>query len=149
MILEPLTPPLLPLSPPITPYIPSSPGDQLELLSEATNSTAAELREVEKRIMKADAIINSEDLSHPNLLDNLVSSIGSQHSLLETPILPPPKRKIEDLKVEGPLTPPILSDSPVKKLKSVSFPDMVYNYIPELPSKFESGDDVLESEDCP
>ncbi|KAJ4353034.1 hypothetical protein N0V95_003752 [Ascochyta clinopodiicola] len=35
------------------------------------------------------------------------------------------KRRAEDLKVEGPLTPPILSDSPMKKLKSVSFAKMI------------------------
>lgn len=35
------------------------------------------------------------------------------------------KRRADDLKVEGPLTPPILSDSPMKKFKSVSFSDMI------------------------
>ena len=35
------------------------------------------------------------------------------------------KRKSEDLKVEGPLTPPMFSDSPMKKLKSVSFSKMI------------------------
>jgi hypothetical protein len=35
------------------------------------------------------------------------------------------KRRADDLKVEGPLTPPILSDSPMKRLKSVSFSNMV------------------------
>ena len=35
------------------------------------------------------------------------------------------KRKVDDLRVEGPLTPPILSDSPMKKLKSVSFSTMI------------------------
>jgi hypothetical protein len=43
------------------------------------------------------------------------------------------KRRAEDLKVEGPLTPPILSDSPMKKLKSVSFTDMLHQYIPDAP----------------
>jgi len=35
------------------------------------------------------------------------------------------KRKVDDLKVEGPLTPPLFSDSPTKKLKSVSFSTMI------------------------
>ena len=35
------------------------------------------------------------------------------------------KRKSEDLKAEGPLTPPMFSDSPMKKLKSVSFSKMI------------------------
>jgi hypothetical protein len=43
------------------------------------------------------------------------------------------KRRAEDLKVEGPLTPPILSDSPMKKLKSVSFTDNLHQFIPEAP----------------
>jgi hypothetical protein len=34
------------------------------------------------------------------------------------------KRRAEELKVEGPLTPPILSDSPMNKLKSVTFADL-------------------------
>lgn len=36
------------------------------------------------------------------------------------------KRKVDDLKVEGPLTPPLFSDSPMKKLKSVSFSTMIH-----------------------
>jgi hypothetical protein len=43
------------------------------------------------------------------------------------------KRRAEDLKVEGPLTPPTLSDSPMKKLKSVSFMETLHQYIPEAP----------------
>jgi hypothetical protein len=43
------------------------------------------------------------------------------------------KRRAEDLKVEGPLTPPILSDSPMKKLKSVSFTEILHQFIPEAP----------------
>jgi hypothetical protein len=41
------------------------------------------------------------------------------------------KRRSEELKVEGPLTPPILSDSPMKKLKSVSFTRTLHQFIPE------------------
>jgi hypothetical protein len=41
------------------------------------------------------------------------------------------KRRAEGLKVEGPLTPPILSDSPMKKLKSVSFTEILHQFIPE------------------
>jgi hypothetical protein len=43
------------------------------------------------------------------------------------------KHRAEDLKVEGPLTPPIFSDSPMKKLKSVSFADALHLFIPEAP----------------
>jgi hypothetical protein len=41
------------------------------------------------------------------------------------------KRRGDDWKVEGPLTPPMLSDSPMKKLKSVSFPETLHQVIPE------------------
>jgi hypothetical protein len=43
------------------------------------------------------------------------------------------KRRGDDLKVEGPLTPRMSSDSPMKKLKSVSFPDALHQVIPEAP----------------
>ncbi|ORX95794.1 hypothetical protein BCR34DRAFT_470026, partial [Clohesyomyces aquaticus] len=57
------------------------------------------------------------------------------------------KRKANDLKVEGPLTPEMFSESPMKKMKSVSFLEMLHEDIPDLPSHFESGDDVLDSQD--
>lgn len=54
----------------------------------------------------------------------------------------PPKRKI-DLKVEVPLT-PLYPKS--KKLKSVSFSEAMHEFIPELPSLYENGDDILASD---
>ena len=56
------------------------------------------------------------------------------------------KRKASDLKVEGPLTPPTNFWSPEKKAKSVSFPEMLQEYIPGLPFTFESGNDLLGSQ---
>ena len=56
------------------------------------------------------------------------------------------KRKAEESRVEGPLTPPIFSDSPSKKLKSVSFSAML-QFIPEVPSTYENGDYILCPED--
>ncbi|KAF2188133.1 hypothetical protein K469DRAFT_566946 [Zopfia rhizophila CBS 207.26] len=149
--LQPLTPPLLPVSPPLTPYIPSSPDNHLELLSESADSTAAELKALDDRIMKEDALLpqrNSSDGSDQMLLEDvdlgkifspLSDTLGKQTSLIL-------KRKVQDLKVEGPLTPPIFSESPTKKLKSVTFPEMLHEYIPDLPSNFESGDDILNSQ---
>lgn len=43
------------------------------------------------------------------------------------------KRRAEDYKVEGPLTPQTLPDSPMKKLKSVSFSTILHQFIPEAP----------------
>ncbi|KAH9874513.1 hypothetical protein IAQ61_003702 [Plenodomus lingam] len=42
------------------------------------------------------------------------------------------KRKVEDHKVEGPLTPPMFTSSPMKKLKSVSFAEILAEYIPTM-----------------
>ena len=76
--------------------------------------------------------------------DMLFDIMEHPHSspVILSPIM---KRRFEDLKVEGPLTPPMFSDTPMKKLKSVSFQDMIQEYVPELPSQFESGNDVLSS----
>lgn len=42
------------------------------------------------------------------------------------------KRSAEHLKVEGPLTPPMFSTSPMKKIKSVSFSEILAEYIPTM-----------------
>ena len=81
------------------------------------------------------------------------------------------KRKTSDLKVEGPLTPQMFSESPTKKLKIVAFAETLVEYIPttsyndsnggefdnasgiegndnvDLPSNFEDGNDILTEED--
>jgi hypothetical protein len=130
----------------LTPYVPSSPGNYLELLSESTNSIAVEAKALEDSIMKTDGLVRREsDNSDAMLLDDFDPSQAYSH-FFDSPSSPPPKRKIEDLKVEGPLTPPIFSETPLKRLKSVSFPKLLYEYIPELPSRFESGDDILNSQ---
>ena len=86
-------------------------------------------------------------------------------------ISPRVKRKVSDLKVEGPLTPPICSDSPTKKLKTVAFANVLVEYIPtapcsendenetnnvscndgednlDLPSNYEDGNAILTEDD--
>jgi hypothetical protein len=57
------------------------------------------------------------------------------------------KPRAEDLKVEGPLTPPTFSDSPLKNLKSVSFADALHLFIPDAPwanALKENWDDDLD-----
>jgi hypothetical protein len=128
------------------PYVPSSPNNHLELLSESTNSFAVEAKALEDSIMKADGLVRREsDSSDAMLLDDFDLSQAYSH-FFDNPSSPPPKRKIQDLKVEGPLTPPIFFETPIKKLKSVSFPEMLYEYIPELPSRHESADDIFNSQ---
>jgi hypothetical protein len=67
--------------------------------------------------------------------------------LFEARTMPILKRRAEDLKVEGPLTPPMFSTSPMKKLKSVSFADTLHSYIPDKPwDQDKSDDDDLDDE---
>ncbi|KAF2473975.1 uncharacterized protein BDR25DRAFT_282135 [Lindgomyces ingoldianus] len=150
--LQPLTPPLLPISPQITPYVPSSPANHLELLSESSNSGAAELEALDEHIVREDALVPPSGSGRSEGSDQMLlefiqeldsDSLQGAPEPEPSPIL---KRKIQDLKVEGPLTPPIFHDSQAKKIKSVSFPEMLHEYIPDL-SNFESGDDILNSQE--
>ncbi|PVI03539.1 hypothetical protein DM02DRAFT_557950 [Periconia macrospinosa] len=119
--LEPLTPPLLPLSPPATPYIPSSPASHLPILSDSSNSTIEEAKLLQEQIMDTDALIQGDD-GESNLLLDITGGLGdSSYADQLTPTL---KRKSELLHVETPLTPPIFSESPAKKLKTVTFSDI-------------------------
>jgi hypothetical protein len=63
------------------------------------------------------------DLTQPPNVSPVVEAITPRIS----------KHRAQDLKVEGPLTPPTFSDSPMKKLKSVSFADALHLFIPEAP----------------
>ncbi|KAL5441262.1 hypothetical protein PMIN07_004328 [Paraphaeosphaeria minitans] len=165
-----ITPPLLPLTPPLTSYIPSSPGNYLELISDDSNSAAAEAMFLEEQLMAADALVrHNSDGSDTMPLDMLdpsehEPSLGDVNS-------PSRKRRACDLKIEGPLTPLMFSESPAKKLKTVAFAEMLVEYIPnasmgyehgdgndpeahyscegdpELPSNFENGNDILSPED--
>ncbi|KAF2083502.1 hypothetical protein K490DRAFT_19400, partial [Saccharata proteae CBS 121410] len=139
---EPVTPPLMPLTPPQTPFELSSGTGRLELLSESTDSVANEARLLEEQLIHKDRIASSRTSSDPMLLDDPGSPLRlTDDSMSSTPA----KRRISDLRVEGPLTPPIISSGATKKLKTVSFPEMLHEYIPDLPSHFERGDDLLGS----
>jgi len=79
------------------------------------------------------------------LLDS--ESIGDIYSPLkginDPPSSPPIKRvKIEDRKVEGPLTPPISVRPPPWKTKSVSFSDALREVMPEIPSPIARPEDI-------
>ncbi|KAI9683062.1 MAG: hypothetical protein M1822_006257 [Bathelium mastoideum] len=148
--MEPLTPPLLPLSPPQQPCIPSSPVGHLELLSESTDSVAAEARAVEQTLFKQDKIVKkgllvNSDLSLPDTGD--ISQVYSPlQSVADAPSSPPFKRaRIDDLKVEGPMTPPMTFESPRKRAKSVSFKESLEEYIPELCSATMHKDGISSS----
>ncbi|KAK7188222.1 hypothetical protein DPSP01_001767 [Paraphaeosphaeria sporulosa] len=168
---QPVTPPLLPLTPPLTPYIPSSPGNRLGLISDDSNSTTAEAKALEEQLMAADALMRRDsDGSDTTLLLDMLDP-GEYEPSLGDANSPSTKRRAAYLKIEGPLTPLMFSESPAKKLKTVAFAEMLVEYIPnvsmgyehgdgnsqeahssregdpELPSKFENGNDILSPED--
>ncbi|KAH7395083.1 hypothetical protein DE146DRAFT_615958 [Phaeosphaeria sp. MPI-PUGE-AT-0046c] len=140
---QPLTPPLLPMSPPMTPYIPSSPANRLPLALDSSDPVRAELSALEKQIMGADSLQRSSS-DDSMLLDwthapKLSPPLNEQTSAIL-------KRRAEDLKVEGPLTPPFFSGSPMKKLKSVTFSEGLHQTIPDATWKNVLSDDGDESE---
>jgi hypothetical protein len=82
--------------------------------------------------MGADALARmSSDSSDSMLLDTIYPPQFSP--LLDGRTTKKSKRGVEDLKIEGPLTPPMFSDSPLKKFKSVSFSEALHHIIPEAP----------------
>jgi hypothetical protein len=136
----------------MTPYIPSSPANRLELLTESSTSPARELKAIESSIMKDETLVadTTADLAKYLVTQDSDEMLLDDHEPLHNPLGSTPcpvKRRIQDLKVEGPLTPEMFSESPMKKIKSVSFRDMVAEYIPELPSTFESGAGILNDSD--
>jgi hypothetical protein len=140
-----LTPPLLPLSPPLTPYVPSSPVSRIELVPESSNSITVEASVLNEQIMAADTLDHANSDSGDSMLFE-VTHPPPLSPFAETRIMPILKRKVEDLKVEGPLTPPILSDSPSKKLKSVSFSQMLQEFIPKASWGGDASDGDFNSE---
>jgi hypothetical protein len=112
----------------MTPYIPSSPANRLPLVSYSSDSVTVEAQALHDQIMAADSLLRKDsDGSDSMLLD--ITNPPNFNTLFEVSTLPTLKRRAEDLKVEGPLTPPMFSTSPMKKLKSVSFADNLDEYI--------------------
>ncbi|KAF2631054.1 hypothetical protein BU25DRAFT_481521 [Macroventuria anomochaeta] len=97
----------------------------------SSDSVVAEAKALEQQTMARDSLIRH----HSGSSDSMLLDIADLDALFDTEEAIGPhfsdriptilKRRADDLKVEGPLTPPILSDSPMKKLKSVSFSNMI------------------------
>ncbi|KAF2799016.1 hypothetical protein K505DRAFT_391227 [Melanomma pulvis-pyrius CBS 109.77] len=121
--------------------------DYTRVCMESTNSAAAEAKALEDSIMEADVLVRPDSVGSDMIVtqDDVASQHFSRH--FENSPSPHPKRKIEDLKLEGPLTPPMFSDSPTKKIKSVSFSDILHEYKIKSPSTLESGNDEITSEE--
>ncbi|KAF7579198.1 hypothetical protein PtrSN002B_003028 [Pyrenophora tritici-repentis] len=127
-----ITPPLLPQSPTLTPYIPSPPANRLPLASESSDSVAVEAQALHSQILSVDSLLRQDsDSSDSMLLD--ITHTPQVSPTFETRSLSVLKRRAEDLKVECPLTPPMFSTSPRKKLKSVSFAETPHEYISNQP----------------
>ena len=88
-----------------------------------------ELRDIEGRVIGFEKLDREcSDSNDSMLLDlTLPPQLGSHDEDQELPI---PNSKLEALKVEGPLTPPIFSTSPMRKLKCVSFAETLHEFIP-------------------
>ncbi|OAL03897.1 hypothetical protein IQ06DRAFT_244147 [Phaeosphaeriaceae sp. SRC1lsM3a] len=85
-------------------------------------------RKTVKKIIGADSLQRSSS-DDSMLLDCIhAPGLSSPFNARTSTVL---KRRAEDLKVEGPLTPPLFSSSPMKKLKSVTFTEGLHQIIPE------------------
>lgn len=145
---EPITPSLLLLSPPPTPFIPSSDATPVEPLSEGSSLVNQDIQRIETQLAKQDTMIPVvEGGSDPMLLDNtdeLVQIYSPMQSIAQSRSSTPVKRRLSVAKVEVPLTPNDTS-TPAKKLKSVSFPDKLHEFIPAFPPKTQ--EEIQMSED--
>ena len=88
-----------------------------------------EAQALQERILAADAVLRTNSNSSDSMLFDLTHppQFSPHFEPTSSPIL---KRRVEDLKVEGPLTPSMCSSSPMKRLKSVSFADESLLYKP-------------------
>lgn len=151
-VMEPVTPPLLPFSPPVMPFVPSSDIGDLALLSDHTTPTKQLACELESSIMAPDAIVTAKVAESDfrdgpadpvTRLDDLGHLYSTSQGVWEPPSSPPVRRvKLDDLKVEGPLTPPLSEQPSHWKTKGVSFKEVLMDIIPCKPPPAERPEDV-------
>ncbi|KAH8809050.1 hypothetical protein F5884DRAFT_677469 [Xylogone sp. PMI_703] len=135
--LDPVTPPLQPMNLPLSPYEPSSPICDIPLLSDPPSLIKEDLNIIEKSILSQDnqncisttAPGDQRQQTSPiaSVADE-VPKLGTFHSPLasldnsSSPTANDQHLRKKQLKVEGPLTPPLVSNIPIK---SVTFNDVV------------------------
>jgi hypothetical protein len=125
---------------------------ELELLSESTDPIAAESEAINAQLSRRDGILlpgasTSDEVSLSNT-DDFLCIYSPLRSIVDyNTSSPPRKRKANDLKVEVPLTPsnPV-SSSPVKKIKRVTFPEMLHEYVPDKAMIFETCQPARDSD---
>lgn len=105
-MIELLTPPLLPLVPETEPFVPSSPAGRLEILSEPETPPVKEHVECEREVMEMDSLDVDDHRSNEEMLFEFVEfGDGDNPGVEESLTLK--RSRGDDLKVEGPITPPI------------------------------------------
>ncbi len=120
-------------------------------MSDRTDPAVAELQALDEALERQNAVrpgnAMKEGTENPMLTES--DDIGQVYSPLRSIAEPhsssPLKRKFTDLKVEGPLTPPTTLSSPAKKAKSVSFPEMLHECIPDRPLTYAADADISDS----
>ncbi|KAI4262946.1 MAG: hypothetical protein L6R42_001892 [Xanthoria sp. 1 TBL-2021] len=141
---DPITPPLLPRSPSPKPFEPSSETGHLDFLSDHSSPTRPELDRIDKVIIQNDSLTPAEPRSYgavtdPDKLD--ANSIGDLYSpLMNIHVAPSPSqhkwKRIRDLKVEGPLTPPPSHRPPPWDGHKPSLSEVLRNVSPSLSLQF-------------
>ncbi|KAL8948490.1 MAG: hypothetical protein Q9222_005333 [Ikaeria aurantiellina] len=136
-----ITPPLLPRSPSPQPFEPSSETGRLDFLSIHSSPTRGELDDIRNKILEEDAVLRVRrcPASEGNASEFSTDQLGDLYSPLRgidrPPSLSPLKRKrkrAEDLKVDGPLTPPPLDRPAPWNTQDRSLKDTLQEFIPSL-----------------
>ncbi|KAL8713074.1 MAG: hypothetical protein Q9220_002934 [cf. Caloplaca sp. 1 TL-2023] len=138
---QPITPPLLRRSPSPQPFEPSSETGRLDCLSTHSSPTRGELEEVRKRIVERDAVPRvrrypasegaASELGTEELGDLYSPLKGTDRASSLSPLKLKRKRR-DDLKVEGPLTPPKSDRPPPWVTRKLSLNDTLQGFIPSL-----------------
>ncbi|TAQ84227.1 hypothetical protein B7494_g7449 [Chlorociboria aeruginascens] len=135
--LEHLTPPLSPLPlPPPSPYVPNSAECELPILSDPPSLIGAELKAIEEEAFRNDIPTPARDLIYGTEKDSSNDSprdyislgdIYSPLASLNSATISSENAQLEDLKVEGPLTPlRPLPETP----RTVHFSDSITKFSP-------------------
>ncbi|KAL8780349.1 MAG: hypothetical protein Q9194_000978 [Teloschistes cf. exilis] len=139
---DPVTPPLLPRSPSPQSFEPSSGTGHLDLWTDVSSPTRQELEDIDNLLFKKDGLSplhreggSSVDGSAKTPID--INSIGNIYSpLKDIESAPSPlrykRRRTDDLKVEGPLTPPMSDQPPPWERKNASINDILQETMPDM-----------------
>ena len=147
---KPYTPPLMPLSPPFSPVALPESMQEIELMSTPEDLLALEAVHVDRHIMAMDEdTADSSSAKRPPHVT--VSDPAELYSGLRTPndsSSSPLRRKwLQDLMAEVPLMPLEHTEPPVKKAKTVSFPEEVQTLLPHPDSDLSILDPNIAQQD--